>query len=112
MLRLFFVLAFVFAVVVGCNTTNSNVAVTTSIGTDDELKLKGAPPSEVAEDGLCMADTLNFLVGQPETALGAMKYPKNTRILVHGQVVNLGIDSTRLNLVLGLDRNIRFVYCG
>ena len=70
------------------------------------------PPSEVVEDGSCMANTLSFLVGQPDTALQAMQYPDNTRILVHGQVVDSFVDPSRLNLVIGLDRNIKFVYCG
>ena len=72
----------------------------------------GTPPSEVVENGTCMANTLSFLVGQPESALQAMQYPENTRILVHGQVVNSIVDPARLNLVIGLDRNISFVYCG
>ena len=70
------------------------------------------PPSPVAEYGSCMADTLSFLVGQPETALKAMQYPDNTRILTHGQLVNSIMDPSRLNLVIGIDRNIKFVYCG
>tara|TARA_B100000700_G_C14551967_1_gene626957 strand:- start:91 stop:402 length:312 start_codon:yes stop_codon:yes gene_type:complete len=95
----------------GCQSTNTSTESSTNSETKEQGKAS-LPPSEVAENGLCMADTLSFLVGQPETALEAMQYPENTRILVHGQVVNPGIDPTRLNLVLGLDRNIKFVYCG
>ena len=93
----------------GCNTTDNNLR--TSAEMEGSLQVQKTP-SLVAEDGTCMADTLSFLVGQPETALDAMKYPENTRILVHGQVVNPGLDPTRLNLVLGIDRYIKFVYCG
>ena len=109
MFRLFSILLFL--TFVGCNTTD---------GTNNRLPLnketenfqEQMPPSQVVENGLCMADTLSFLIGQPETALDAMRYPDNTRVLVHGQVVNPGVDPTRLNLVLGIDRRIKFVYCG
>tara|TARA_A100001011_G_scaffold399504_1_gene508459 strand:+ start:2471 stop:2806 length:336 start_codon:yes stop_codon:yes gene_type:complete len=98
-------------VLLGCSTSAIDTGVSTSINKIDETAVK-KPPSKVAENGSCMANTLSFLVGQPETALQAMTYPENTRILVHGQIVNSVIDPTRLNLVLGLDRNISFVYCG
>ena len=111
MLRSIFVLVAMFILLQGCQSTDTNGLSEVNIENKGSEEI-GRPPSEVAENGLCMADTLSFLVGQPETALDAMKYPENTRILVHGQVVNPSIDPTRLNLVLGLDRNIRFVYCG
>ena len=95
----------------GCNTTGSDVDTEATVDNlNQTVRIK--PPSEVVEDGSCMANTLSFLVGQPETALQAMQYPENTRILVHGQVVNSIVDPSRLNLVIGLDRNISFVYCG
>ena len=111
MLRLILILTFLFPSLLGCNTTRSNVELDGSANNQGEVNLS-KPPTQVVEDGSCMANTLSFLVGQPETALEAMKYPENTRILVHGQVVNPTVDPSRLNLVLGLDRNIRFVYCG
>ena len=100
-----------FPTLLGCNTAASNVELDSSANNQVGLDLS-IPPSQVVEDGSCMANTLSFLIGQPETALEAMKYPENTRILVYGQVVNPNVDPSRLNLVLGLDRNIRFVYCG
>ena len=33
------------------------------------------------DEGQCIANNFRFLVGQPETALGAMEYPANTRII-------------------------------
>ena len=102
---------FLFPTLLGCNTTGSDVELDSSANSQDEVSLS-KPPSQAVEDGSCMANTLSFLVGQPETALEAMKYPENTRVLVHGQVVNPILDPSRLNLVLGLDRSIRFVYCG
>ena len=111
MFRLIITMMFIFPTLLGCNTTGRNVELDSSVNSQGEANLS-KPPSQVVEDGSCMANTLSFLVGQPETALEAMKYPENTRILVHGQMVNPIVDPSRLNLVLGLDRNIRFVYCG
>ena len=111
MLRSILIMTFLFPTLLGCNTTGSNVELDSSANSQGGVSLS-KPPSQVIEDGSCMANTLSFLVGQPETALEAMKYPENTRVLVHGQVVNPVVDPSRLNLVLGLDRNIRFVYCG
>jgi hypothetical protein len=111
LLRLILILTFLFPTLLGCNTTESNFELDGSTNSQGEVNLS-KPPSQVVEDGSCMANTLSFLVGQPETALEAMKYPENTRILVHGQVVNFTVEPSRLNLVLGRDRNIRFVYCG
>ena len=111
MLRLIIFIGLFNIALVGCNTSGvdleAEAVVDSSVGTSIVK-----PPSIVAEDGTCMANTLSFLVGQPETALEAMQYPENTRILAHGQVVNSFVDPTRLNLVIGIDRNISFVYCG
>lgn len=111
MFRSIFLINIIYLTLVGCNTTANNLDVNASVQESSDSAF-GLPPSEVVENGTCMANTLSFLVGQPETALQAMQYPENTRILVHGQVVNSAIDPSRLNLVIGLDRNIRFVYCG
>ena len=111
MARLIFLIVSFSLILLGCNTAGSDVEVKVSADNLGDTAIN-IPPSEVVEDGSCMANTLSFLVGQPESALQAMQYPDNTRILVHGQVVNSGIDPSRLNLVIGLDRNIKFVYCG
>ena len=111
MFRLLFLVGILFVSLLGCNATVPDSEVEASVDTSNDA-LATLPPSEVVENGSCMADTLSFLVGQPETALQAMQYPDNTRFLVHGQVVNSFVDPSRLNLVIGLDRNIRFVYCG
>ena len=111
MFRLEFLIAMVFLTLVGCNTTRGDVEVGSSVNNLNDTSVR-IPPSEVVENGSCMANTLSFLVGQPESALQAMQYPENTRILVHGQVVNSIADPSRLNLVIGLARNISFVYCG
>ena len=65
------------------------------------------------KDGQCIANNLRFLVGQPETALGAMEYPANTRIIFLDK--NKAIDnsnSKRLSIIVGSQRKIVSVYCG
>ena len=90
-----------------CNTTNQAGYID---GVPIQLKIESEPN---ASQGECLADTLSFLVGQPETALAAMEYPANTRVLSEGQVVNLeDSNSSRLNLVIGTERKIVNVFCG
>ena len=65
------------------------------------------------EKGQCIANNLRFLVGQPETALGAMEYPSNTRIIFLDK--NDSIENSnpkRLSIVVGSQRKIVSVYCG
>ena len=112
MFRLIIFISMLSLTLIGCNTTGDDVQRDTAPVDNVSDASISVPPSTVVEDGSCMANTLSFLVGQPETALQAMQYPDNTRILVHGQVVNTLVDPSRLNLVIGLDRNIKFVYCG
>ena len=112
MFRLIIFISMLSLTLIGCNTTGDDVQRDTAPVDNVSDASTSVPPSTVVEDGSCMANTLSFLVGQPETALQAMQYPDNTRILVHGQVVNTLVDPSRLNLVIGLDRNIKFVYCG
>ena len=112
MFRLIIFISMLSLTLIGCNTTGDDVQRDTAPVDNVSDASISVPPSTVVEDGSCMANTLSFLVGQPETALQAMQYPDNTRILVHGQVVNTLVDPSRLNLVVGLDRNIKFVYCG
>ena len=77
-----------------------------------QLKVE-AEPSKNNSSGECLADTLSFLIGQPETALAAMEYPVNTRVLTEGQDLSMADkDETRLNLVIGFDRRIVNVFCG
>ena len=111
MIRSIVIFSLLFSILLGCNTPKDDVEVDLSKKEPGENSYN-SPPSKVAENGSCMANTLSFLVGQPETALQAMQYPENTRILIYGQVVDSFVDPTRLNLVIGLDRNISFVYCG
>ncbi len=112
MYKLIFMVVISFLAFVGCNTNNEKTEVVVQEDFESATMFSVAP-SKVAEDGLCMADTLSFLVGQPETALQAMNYPENTRILIEGnEPLVKDFDPTRLNLVLGGDRSIVFVYCG
>ena len=112
MYKLIFKGVIIFLVIAGCNATSTNKEVVVQENLE-ATTISDAAPSKIAEDGLCMADTLSFLVGQPETALQAMNYPENTRILIKGhQPLMKDFDPTRLNLVLGGDRSIILVYCG
>jgi len=79
---------------------------------DKDKKTLNYRPSPIAEKGKCIADKLSFLVGQPDSALNAMDYPLNTRVMVVGQIVSDQIDPERLNLVIGSEKKIVFVYCG
>ena len=61
----------------------------------------------------CLAENLSFLIGQPETALAAMEYPADTRVLSESQELTIDkVSSSRLNLVIGSDRRIVNVFCG
>jgi hypothetical protein len=65
------------------------------------------------KDGQCIANNLRFLVGQPETALGAMEYPANTRIIFLDKNEIIENNSPkRLSIVVGSQRKIVSVYCG
>ena len=65
------------------------------------------------KEGQCIANNLSFLVGQPETALGAMEYPANTRIIFldKNEVIE-NSNAKRLSIVVGSQRKIVSVYCG
>ena len=72
----------------------------TGQGAPVQLKVE-AEPSKSTIKGECLADTLSFLVGQPETALAAMEYPANTRVFSEGQEVDvlvLDVDRGRIKL--------------
>ena len=95
---------------VACNTGYQGEY--TGYGAPVQLKVE-VEPSKSTEKGECLADTLSFLVGQPETALAAMEYPASTRVFSEGQEVNLeNGDLSRLNLVIGAERKIVNVFCG
>lgn len=97
-----------FSLLVACNTVNQGGY--NEYGLPVQLKVETEPSSSQGE---CLADTLSFLVGQPETALAAMEYPANTRVLSEGQEMNLeDSNSSRLNLVIGAERKIVNVFCG
>ncbi len=109
--RLIFIILTGSLLVLGCNTTDTQGVRYTNESIATQLKVETMPKLE-ENVGLCMADTLSFLVGQPESALSAMEYPENTRVFLEGQIISQDIDPSRLNLVLGSDRNIVSVYCG
>ena len=108
--KLFF-LKVIFLILFSCNTTTNENKNNFNPLTEDSTNIILRPSPKV-ENGECIANKLSFLVGQPDSALDAMEYPLNTRILVVGQVVSDDLDPKRLNLVIGSERRIIFVYCG
>ena len=97
-----------------CNTIDQSGYVNYANGLGEPIKLKvETEPSSSTSKGECLADTLSFLVGQPETALAAMEYPADTRVLSDGQEVILEDSKpSRLNLVISAERKIVNVFCG
>ena len=96
---------------VACQTNQTNIdqpnitGIYTGPTIGNEVKL--------TEDGQCIAPNLSFLVGQPESALGAMEYPANTRIIFLDR--NESIENTnpeRLSIIVGSQQKIVSVYCG
>ena len=68
---------------------------------------------KLTEDGQCIAPNLSFLVGQPESALGAMEYPANTRIIFLDRNETIeNSNSKRLSIIVGSQKKIVSVYCG
>ena len=68
---------------------------------------------KLSDDGQCIARNLSFLVGQPESALGAMEYPANTRIIFLDRTETIeNTDSKRLSIIVGSQKKIVSVYCG
>ena len=106
-----FFLKIIFLFFFSCNSSNTNNNyISSPLIEDNTITL--SKPSPEAEKGECIAKKLSFLIGQPDSALNAMEYPLNTRIMVLGQIVSKDIDPKRLNLVIGSEKRIVFVYCG
>ena len=106
----FFIVTFCL-LAVACQTNQTNIenpnitGVYTGPTIGNQVKL--------TEDGHCIARNLSFLVGQPESALGAMEYPSNTRIIFLDR--NERIENTnpkRLSIIVGSQKKIVSVYCG
>ncbi len=110
MVKNFFIVT-VCLLAVACQTNQTNIDQPNITGNytgptiGNEVKL--------TEDGQCIAPNLSFLVGQPESALGAMEYPANTRIIFLDR--NESIENTnpkRLSIIVGSQQKIVSVYCG
>ena len=100
----------VFCFLMSCNTGYQGGY--NEYGEPVQLKVE-VEPSKSTKKGECLADTLSFLVGQPETALAAMEYPASTRVFSEGQEIELDNgDPSRLNLVIGAERKIVNIFCG
>ena len=110
MVKIFFIITFcLLAVACQTNQTSTDQPNITGIYTGptigNEVKL--------TEDGQCIAPNLSFLVGQPESALGAMEYPANTRIIFLDRNESIeNTNSERLSIIVGSQKKIVSVYCG
>ena len=96
---------------VACQTNQTNIDQPNITGNytgptiGDKVKL--------TDDGQCIARNLSFLVGQPESALGAMEYPANTRIIFLDRNESIeNTNSKRLSIIVGSQKKIVSVYCG
>ena len=110
MVKNFFIITFCL-LAVACQTNQTNIdqpnitGIYTGPTIGNEVKL--------TEDGQCIASNLSFLVGQPESALGAMEYPANTRIIfLDGNERIENTNSKRLSIIVGSQKKIVSVYCG
>ena len=110
MVKNFFIITFCL-LAVACQTNQNNIDQPNITGIysgptiGNEVKL--------TEDGQCIARNLSFLVGQPESALGAMEYPANTRIIfLDGNERIENTNSKRLSIIVGSQKKIVSVYCG
>ena len=104
----FLILNLIMLGLISCNSAN----IQSASESDIDKKIMNIRPSQISNEGKCIADKLSFLVGQPDSALNAMNYPLNTRVMIVGQIVSDEVDPERLNLVIGSEKKIAFVYCG
>ena len=108
--RNFFTITFcLLAVACQTNQTNIDQPGITGIYTGPTIGNK----VKLTDDGQCIARNLSFLVGQPESALGAMEYPANTRIIFLDRNESIeNTNSKRLSIIVGSQKKIVSVYCG
>ena len=106
----FFIITFCL-LAVACQTNQTNI---------DQSNITGAYTGptignkvKLTDDGQCIARNLSFLIGQPESALGAMEYPANTRIIFLDRNESIeNTNSKRLSIIVGSQKKIVSVYCG
>ncbi len=113
-MKKFFYICFCFCLISACNTTTQGAYNNYDFIQGGPVPLKvETEESKSTSTGECLADTLSFLIGQPETALAAMEYPADTRVLNEYQDQSIDENySSRFNLVIGSDRRITNVFCG
>ena len=108
--KIFFTITFcLLAVACQTNQTNIDQPIITGTYTGPTIGNK----VKLTNDGQCIARNLSFLVGQPESALGAMEYPANTRIIFLDRNESIeNTNSKRLSIIVGSQKKIVSVYCG
>lgn len=75
--------------------------------TDKGLSNPPAPP-----DGMCGAEDLQGLVGQPVAVLDSMRFSQTLRVIYPGMAVTMDYSAKRLNIQVGDDKTIIRVSCG
>ena len=104
-----------FCLISACNTTTQGAYNNHDFIQGGPVPLK-VETEESKSTSTCesLVDPLTkVLIGQPETALAAMEYPADTRVLNEYQDQSIDENySSRLNLVIGSDRRITNVFCG
>lgn len=72
----------------------------------------GGTPANQPAEGVCGAAELQGLIGQTETALGAMTFPSPTRIIHPKQPVTMDMNPSRLNILIDEGGIVSGVRCG
>lgn len=70
------------------------------------------PPEEPAPETACGANELQYLVGQPQTALAGLRLPASTRFIGPNTAVTMDYNPERLNIRYNERGIIVEVYCG
>lgn len=76
-----------------------------------QTPLPPAAPQEATPDS-CGAAGLRGLVGQPESALAALRLPQATRIIHPGQPVTMDYSAARLNILIDSKGRVASLHCG
>ena len=118
-IRLVFFYSLLFALI-SCNSTEqiqqipiSEDADVLEVNESAPIVLKLAPkPKNGVSEHKCLAEIFLFLIGQPKSAIAAIEYPYNTRLLYFGEDKAQVFVENRLNIILDKSEKIADVYCG
>jgi hypothetical protein len=66
----------------------------------------------IASTGTCPAKDLQYLVGQPRSALFTMRFGSEVRIEMPGEMYTMDYKAARTRIVISTDERIARVLCG